>query len=85
MRTKATPAGASVKTYQARALPLEFTEHKGNLLIRDLWNNGMDSVHGMRSVNTDVKSHMAKEPEKCLQEVERGKKQMYLEACLQQC
>ena len=38
----------------------------------------------MRVVNTDDKSHMAKYPEKCLQEAERGKKRMYLEACLQQ-
>ena len=43
-----------------------------------------DSVHDMRVVNTDTKSHMAKTPEKCLQEAERGKKRMYLEACLQQ-
>ena len=38
----------------------------------------------MRVVNTDAKSHMAKEPEKCLHEAERGDKQMYLVACLQQ-
>ena len=38
----------------------------------------------MRVVNTDAKSHMNKEPEKCLQEAERGKKWMYLEACLYQ-
>ena len=38
----------------------------------------------MRVVNTDAKSHMTKDPEKCLQEAERGKKRMYLEACLQQ-
>ena len=35
-------------------------------------------------MNTDAKSHLAKPPEKCLQEAERSKKQMYLEACLQQ-
>ena len=38
----------------------------------------------MRVVNTDAKSHSAKKPYKCLQEVERGKKRMYLETCLQQ-
>ena len=38
----------------------------------------------MRVMNNDAKSHMAKAPEKCLQEAERGKKRMYLEACLQQ-
>ena len=53
-------------------------------MIRDLWKHGKDSVHGMRVVKTDAKSHMTKDPEKCLQEAERGKKRMYLEACLQQ-
>ena len=38
----------------------------------------------MRVVNTDAKSHMAKAPEKCLHEAGRGKKRVYLEACLQQ-
>ena len=73
-RTKDTPAGA---------LPPEVTE-KGDLLIHDLWQNGTDSVHAMRVVNTDAKSHNAKTPEKCLQEAERWKKRIYLEACLQQ-
>ena len=38
----------------------------------------------MHVVNTDANSHLAKTPEKCLQEAERTKKKMYLEACLQQ-
>ena len=38
----------------------------------------------MRVVNIDANYHMAKDPEKCLQEAERGKKRTYLEACLQQ-
>ena len=38
----------------------------------------------MRVVNTDAKSHSGKTPEKCMQEAKRGKKRMYLEACLQQ-
>ena len=38
----------------------------------------------MRVVNTDTMSHSEKTPEKCLQEAERKKKKMYLEACLQQ-
>ena len=36
----------------------------------------------MRFVNTDAKSQSGKALEKCLQEAEMGKKQMYLEACL---
>ena len=59
-------------------------EQKGDLLIRELWNNNTDSVHGMRVVNIDAKSHSATTPEKCLQEAERVKKKMYLEACIQQ-
>ena len=43
-----------------------------------------NSVHAICVVNTDSKYHSAKTPEKCLQEAERGKKWMYLEACLQQ-
>ena len=39
---------------------LEATEQKGDLLIRDLWLNETDSVHKMRVVNTDAKSHLAK-------------------------
>ena len=38
----------------------------------------------MRVVNTDAKSHMAKSPEKCLQEAKRVQKRMYQEACIQQ-
>ena len=83
-RTKDTPAGAIGTTDQAEAPPPEVTDQKGDLLICDLWLKGTDSVHGMRVVNTDAKSHMTKATEKCLQEAERGKKRMYLEACLQQ-
>ena len=38
----------------------------------------------MLVVNTYAKYHLAKTPEKCLQNAERAKKKMYLEACLQQ-
>ena len=38
----------------------------------------------MRIVNTDAKSYWGRSPEKCLEEAERAKKKMYLEACLQQ-
>ena len=60
------------------------TEQKGDLLIRDLWANRTDSVQDMRVVNTDTKSYWEKSSERCLEEAERGKKKMYLEACLQQ-
>ena len=39
----------------------------------------------MRVVNIDAKSHLAKTPEKFLQEARRAKKKIYLEACLHHC
>ena len=82
-RTKATP-DESNKTSEHPAAP-EVTEQKGELLIWDLWKQGTNSVHDMRVVNTDALTYQLKEPEKCLHEAEKGKKKMYLEACLQQC
>ena len=38
----------------------------------------------MRVVNTDSLTYLEKALEKCLHEAEKGKKRMYLEACLQQ-
>ena len=38
----------------------------------------------MRVVNTDANSYWEKSPEKFLEEAEKSKKKMYLEACLQQ-
>ena len=83
-RTKATPDRDSGTTDRDGALTPEVTKQKGYILICDLWQNGMESVHGMWFLNTDAKSHIAKTPEKCLQYAERGKKRMYLEACFQQ-
>ena len=76
-RSKATKAKAATPLIEA-------TEQKCDLLIRHLWRNGTDSVYNILIMNTDSKSHLAKTLEKCLQEAERAKKKMYLEACLQQ-
>ena len=84
-RTKAAPAGAGGPSNNAVVQLLEVAEQKGDLLICDLWQKGTGSVHGMRVVNTDAPTHRTKDPVKCLHEAERGKKKMYLEACLQQC
>ena len=62
----------------------EVMEQKGNVLIRDLWKQGTESVQNMRVVNTDALTYQTKAPEKCLYEAEKGKKKMYLEFCLQQ-
>ena len=81
-RTKAQPAGPRDSTALGISPP-EDLEQKGDLLIRDLWANGTDSFHDMRVVNTDTKSYWGRTPEKYLEETEKGKKKMYLEACLQ--
>ena len=82
-RKKAHPTGPRDRKSTGPPPPEE-SEQKGDLLIRDLWANGTDSVHNMRVVNTDAKSYWGRTPEKCLEEAEKGKKKMYLEACLQQ-
>ena len=83
-RTKATPAGAGGKTNHAVVQPPEVTEQKGNLLIRELWQQGIDSVHNMWFVNTDAPMHRGKDPARCPHKAERGENRIYLEACLQQ-
>ena len=77
-RTKAKPYGSSDTTHPDDTPP-EATEQKGDLLHRDLWQNGTDSVHDMRVVNTDAKSYWEKSPKKFLEEAEKSKKKMYLE------
>ena len=64
-RTKAQPAGS---THPPSKNKSEATEQKGDLLIHDIRHNGTDSVHNIHVVNTDVKSHLSKTPEKCLRE-----------------
>ena len=68
-RPKAKPSRSKATTSTATTPPLKVTEQKGDLLIRELWKNGTDSIHNMRVVNTDSKSHSAKTPGKGLQEV----------------
>ena len=79
------PSGSN-KTNPTRERPAapEVTDQKGDRLIRELWQQGTESVHDMRVVNTDALSYLKEAPEKCLQEAEKGKKKMYLEAFLQQ-
>ena len=84
-RTKPKPSGSKLTTpSDATTAAPEVMEQKGDLLIRDLWQQGTDSVHDIRVMNTDSLSYVRRSPEKCLQEAERGKKKIYLEACLQQ-
>ena len=64
-RTKPNPAGSThTSPPDATTAAPEVTEQKGDLLIRDLWQQGTDSVHDMRVVNTDALSFARKTPEK---------------------
>ena len=47
------------------------TEHKGDILIHNLWHRGKDSIHDMRVVNTDALYYQNKSPYKCLQTEEK--------------
>ena len=73
-RPKAKLSGTIGSTDRDGASSPRSTEQKGDLLIRDLWQNRTDSVHNMRVVNNDANTHSVKTPEKLLQEAERGKK-----------
>ena len=64
------------------APPPEEVEEKEDLLIRDLWTQGTESIHVMRVVNTDAVSYQSKTPEKCLETAKREKKKKYLNAYL---
>ena len=83
-RAKTTPAGEGGNSNNAVVQPSEVTEQKGNLLIFYLWEQGTYSFHNMRVVNTNSPTHRTKDPLRCLHKAKRGKKRMYLEACLQQ-
>ena len=80
-KPKAHPDGTTLFPSTTKNNP-DTMKQKGDLLIRELWNNGTDSVHGIRIVNTDAKSYLVKTPEKCLHDAARAKKNRYLEACL---
>ena len=53
-------------------------------MIRDIYHNGNDSVHNKRVEKINTKFYSEKTQYKCLQEVTKAKKKMYLEAYLQQ-
>ena len=62
-RTNPKPAGSNLTkpTDETTAAP-QVTEQKGDLLIREFWKQGTDSVHDMRVVNTDALSYVRKSP-----------------------
>ena len=83
-RTKPKPSGSKLTSPQETTTEApEVTEQKGDLLSRYRWQQWRDSVQDRRVVNTDAMLYVRISAEKCLQEAERGKKKIYLEACLQ--
>ena len=53
-RPEENPARTTGTTVPDNATPLEDMEHKGDLLICYLWQNGTESVHNMRVMKTDA-------------------------------
>ena len=53
-------------------------ELKVNLLIREFWTQGIDSIHDMRVMNTDAPYHQSKTPKKCLKTSDKEKTNKYL-------
>ena len=80
-RTKASPAR---ETATAVIQQRQRSRKRRDNFLSDTSVNRRPTVHDMRFVNTHAPTYQRKEPEKCLHEAERGKKNMYLEACLQQ-
>ena len=70
-RKRAQPAGPRDSTASGTSPP-EATEQKGDILIRELWANGTDSVHVMRVMNTDAKSYWGRSPMWCCHGVRRA-------------
>ena len=61
-RTKAALSRANGDSGKSTAQKPEVTEQKGDLIIRELWKQGTDSVHDMRVVNTDAPTTQKKGP-----------------------
>ena len=62
----------------------ELVEMNMNVLIRDLWIQGMDIIDDIRVRNTDATSYQSKSPNKYLKTAEKTKNKNYLDAFLKQ-
>ena len=52
--------GALLPNNQPRIL--EESEHKGDLLIWDIWKKGMEIIHDIHVVDTDAISYLERSP-----------------------
>ena len=53
---------------------MEEGEDKGELLIQNIWTQGMDIIQNMLVVNNDAVSYQSKAPDKFIENSEREKK-----------
>ena len=74
--------GVKAKTKVKGASPKEEGGVKGDILIQDLWTQGVDSIQDMHIMNSDTVFHQSKNPEKFLENAEREKNKKYQHACL---
>ena len=80
----------SAETPKSNTDPNQSTDHaandgkRGDVLIRGLYNRGMDTIIDVRVTNLDSKSNRTCDPDKVLARHEKEKKNKYLEACLKQ-
>jgi hypothetical protein len=61
---------------------VDVSGERGDLLVRNFWENGMDAIINVCCVDTDAKSHNSHEPEKVLKSAGKAKQNKYLEHCL---
>ena len=69
----------STVTNKQPGIPLD-SNHRGDLLIRDLWEKGKNCVLNMRVVNTDTNSYQLHLPETCQEIVEQETKLNYIDS-----
>ena len=60
------------------------TRERGDLLIRNLWENGTDCIIDVRVTDLDAPSYVSRSPAKVLASHEQQKKKKYVEDCLHQ-
>eukprot|EP00980_Cylindrotheca_fusiformis_P022712 scaffold9631_cov76-Cylindrotheca_fusiformis.AAC.1 len=57
---------------------------RGDILIRNMFSNGSETIIDVSLVHVDAPSHLSAEPLNVLHTREKTKKKKYLKACLQQ-
>eukprot|EP00980_Cylindrotheca_fusiformis_P022782 scaffold9753_cov73-Cylindrotheca_fusiformis.AAC.1 len=57
---------------------------RGDILIRNMFSNGSETIIDVSLVHVDAQSHLSAEPLNVLRTREKTKKKKYLKACLQQ-